>query len=206
MLFPICNYTRLVIFLGMALLFVMTAGFSAPSAAETNRIIVDNFEKPGKKNLRGGEFGAFGDPNGIGQCYLFFSQIKDAPQKKSNKYALYIQWNTAKSGAFGGYWTQLMNLDLEKSNYLTFLVKGSRGGEKFKVGLRGDIKATHETKVHINKALSKGVTTQWQMVKMPLKWFKIIENWHHVNVLSINFEYEFGSGDGSIWIDEVAFE
>lgn len=99
-----------------------------------------------------------------------------------------------------------MQLDLEKSNYLTFLIKGAHGKEKFKVGLRGNIEATHETKVHIDKALPEGVTTQWQVVKMQLKWFKIIENWHYVNILSINFENAFGSGEGSIWIDEIAFE
>lgn len=87
----ICNGLRLGTFLRLALFIFGTTGIGSAPSAEANRLIVDDFEKPGKKNLRGGDFGAFGDPDGRGQCYLFFSQNKDTPQKGNNKYALYIQ-------------------------------------------------------------------------------------------------------------------
>ncbi len=204
--FHVLSIFRVSLILLMMLCPIIAALPGTARADKAERLIVDDFEKPGNKNSLGGDFGAFADPKGIGQCYLFFSQIKDGPQPLRSKYALYIQWDTSQPGAYGGYWSKLMHLDLEQVNYLTFAVKGSRGGEKFKVGLRGNVDATQETKVHIDKALPGGVTTQWQQVKIPLKWFKVIDSWSSVSVLSINFENAFGSQSGAMWIDDIAFK
>lgn len=173
---------------------------------QSNKITVDNFEKPGKKNSRGGEFGAFADPKSLGHCYLFFVQNKEDNVLGASRYSLYIEWDTSKEGAYGGYWTELRHLNLEDFNYLTFCVKGMKGGEVFKVGLRGPLNSTYETKTLIVRALKKGVTTKWQKVTIPLKWFGAVMDWSDVNVLSINFEDAFSSGKGAILIDEIAFE
>ena len=171
-----------------------------------DKIVIDNFEKPGKQNLLGGDFGAFADQKNLGQCYLFFTQNKGKDVLNKSKYFLYIQWDTSKEGAYGGYWSKLGNLNLEDYNYVSFYVKGFYGGEVFKVGLRGSLGATTETKILITEILSKGVTTEWQKVTIPLKCFKAIEDWHDVNIFSINFEQTFGSEKGSISIDDIIFE
>ncbi|OGW12626.1 MAG: hypothetical protein A3G93_13305 [Nitrospinae bacterium RIFCSPLOWO2_12_FULL_45_22] len=172
----------------------------------SDKILVDNFEKPGKHNSLGHDFGAFSDQKNLGHCYLFFSQDKQKESLNESKYSLYIQWDTAKEGSYGGYWSDLRHLNLESFNYLSFYVKGVKGGEKFKVGLRGKVDATYETKILINEALKEGVTVEWQRATIPLKWFKAIQNWGDVNMLSINFEYTFGSGSGAILIDDIVFE
>ena len=173
---------------------------------QSNKVIVDNFEKPGKQNCRKGDFGAFSDLKSLGHCYLFFFQNKEKDVLGASRYSLYIEWDTAKEGAYGGYWTHLKRLDLENFNYLSFYVKGLEGGEIFKVGLRGSLNSTYETKIFISKALKKGITTKWQKVSMPLKWFKGVQDWSNINVLSINFEHAFGSGKGAILIDDITFE
>lgn len=173
---------------------------------QSDKIIIDNFEKPGKQNCRGGDFGAFSDPKSLGHCYLFFFQNKEKDVLGTSKYALYIEWDTSKEGAYGGYWTELRHLNLENFNYLTFYVKGMKGGEVFKVGLRGPLNSTYETKTFIVRALKKGVTTKWQKVTIPLKWFGAVMDWSDVNILSVNFENAFGSGKGAILIDDIAFE
>lgn len=174
--------------------------------AQSNKIIVDNFEKPGKQNSLGGDFGAFADDKKLGHCYLFFIQNKEKDKLGESKYSLYLQWDTSKEGAYGGYWTNLKHLNLEDFNYVSFYVKGVKGGEKFKVGLRGKLDSTYETKMLIDKALKKGVTTEWQKVTIPLKWFKAIQDWYDVNIFSINFEHAFGSEKGAILVDEIIFE
>lgn len=171
----------------------------------SNVIVVDNFENPGKENLLGGDFGAFSDPDNLGKCYLFFSQNKHENVLNESTYSLYIQWDTTKKGAYGGYWSDLKHLNLEDFNYLSFYVKGSHGGEIFKVGLRGKSDAVYEFKININEILIRGVTTEWQKVTIPLKRFKSVNDWHDVNVISINFENTFNSKEGSIILDEFVF-
>jgi hypothetical protein len=192
------------IWISLLLLFSWCIGAGAQD--QTNKIIVDDFEKPGKRNSRGGDFGAFADDKSLGHCYLFFFQNKEDNALGGSKYSLYIEWDTTKEGAYGGYWTDLKHLNLEEFNYLTFFVKGMKGGEVFKVGLRGPLNSTYETKTLILQALNKGVEVKWQKVMIPLKWFGAVMNWSDVNILSINFENAFGSGKGAILIDEIAFE
>lgn len=173
---------------------------------QSHKIIVDNFEKPGKKNCRNGDFGAFSDPKSLGRCYLFFFQNKEKNVLGESKYSLYIEWDTSKKGAYGGFWTDLKHLNIEEYNSVSFWVKGLKGKEKFKVGLRGGLDSTYETKTLIDRALKNGVTTAWQKVTFPLKWFGAVQDWRDVNMLSINFENAFGSEKGAILIDEIAFE
>jgi Carbohydrate binding domain 30 len=173
-----------------------------------NRIIVDNFEKPGKLNSLGLDFGAFSDTGGLGYCYLFFIQNKarDKEELGKSKYSLYIQWDTSKKGAYSGYWSELGHLNLAGYSYLTFYIKGIRGGEKFKVGLRGKKEATYETKIPIDDIIGRSVSTKWQKVIIPLKLFKAVQDWRDVNIFSINFENAIGSERGALMIDNIAFE
>jgi hypothetical protein len=168
--------------------------------------MVDNFEKPGNRNSLGGSFGAFADKDGLGSCYLFFIQNKQKDVLGDSKYSLYVQWDTSKKGAYGGYWTELKHLNLENYNYLTFYVKGTKGGEEFKVGLRGKLDETYETKILISDVLGKKISTEWQKVIIPLTMFKTMQDRKDVNMFSINFEYVFGSGSGALLIDDITFE
>jgi hypothetical protein len=190
----------------MSVILLFYPIYNLHAQAQSDKIIVDNFESPGKQNFLGGDLGAFSDPKILGSCYLFFLENKQKDVSSNNKYSLYIQWDTSKEGAYGGYWTDLKHLNLENFNYLTFYVKGLKGGENFKVGLRGKADTAYETKILINKALKKGATTEWQKVTIPLQWFEAIQDWRDINIFSINFEHAFGSGKGAILVDDIAFE
>ncbi len=180
--------------------------FEVDAQDKSHLIIVDDFEKPGKKNVLNGDFGAFSDPDKLGRCYLFFFDNKEKVVHADNRYSLYIQWDTSKKGAYGGYWTKVNHLNVKDFNNLSFYVKGTKGGEIFKVGVRGGLDSVYENKILINKVLKKGVSTEWQKVKIPLLLFTAIDDWSDVNVISINFEHDFGSSKGSVLIDELAFE
>ena len=195
------NYT--IFFICLLMLFNY---LDVSAQTQSNKIIVDDFEKPGKKNSLGFDFGAFADGESLGYCYIFFVEDKSKDLAEKKGYSLYIQFDTTKKGAYGGYWTDLRHLNLEDFNYLSFYLKGVKGGEKFKVGLRGKMDASYETKILINEILGKDVTTEWEKVKIPLKRFEAISDWRDVNMFSINFENAFGSGKGAIMIDDIAFE
>ena len=199
----LCTFLFILI---MSVILLFYPIYNLHAQAQSDKIIVDNFESPGKQNFLGGDLGAFSDPKILGSCYLFFLENKQKDVSSNNKYSLYIQWDTSKEGAYGGYWTDLKHLNLENFNYLTFYVKGLKGGENFKVGLRGKADTAYETKILINKALKKGATTEWQKVTIPLQWFEAIQDWRDINIFSINFEHAFGSGKGAILVDDIAFE
>jgi hypothetical protein len=204
----ILSFFMFVFLLGLAEIFL----FSDQCIAEASQkvgpeaVLVDNFEKPGSKNSLGGDFGAFADQDGLGYCYLFFVENKEGAKSGNNRYSLFIQWDTSKKGAYSGYWSDLKHSNLEDFNYLSFMVKGTKGGEIFKVGLRGPKDATYESKILMTDILSQGVTTEWKKVLIPLKQFTSIEDWKDINIFSINFENAFGSGKGSIIIDNITFE
>lgn len=195
MLFLLCIY-----------LFLLLNPQDAAAQSQVSKILVDNFEKPGKVNTIGGDFGAFSDSKSLGSCYLFFIENKAKDKLGDSKYSLYVQWDASKEGAYAGYWTDLKHLNLEEFNYISFYVKGTKGGEKFKIGLRGKINAAYETKILINEVLSKGATTEWQKVVIPLKYFSAVQDWKDITIFSINFEHTFGSDKGAILIDNITFE
>jgi hypothetical protein len=177
----------------------------AQGTGSLNRILVDNFERPGPGNGLDKSTGAFSDPGGLGNCYVFFTAMKDQALGEKG-HSLYVKWDTSKPGSWGGYWTDLGHLDLQGIAKLTFYVKGLRGKERFKVGLRGEYQAKYETKLLINDVLPDGITTEWQKVAIPLRSFKAVPKWNDVNILSFSFENAFGSDRGAILIDEISFE
>ena len=121
-------------------------------------------------------------------------------------YSLLLQWDTSKPGAYAGYWQELRHMNLDDYNLLTFYIKGSKGGEVLKVGLRGKRDAAYESKIFLHDALKTGITTDWQKILIPLGWFRAVESWSDVSVFSLNFENAFGSGKGQVFVDDIAFE
>ncbi len=198
----------LIIFLSMNItgISVWNSNDNLWAQVQADRILVDNFDEPMRQNpQKNSRHGAFADERSLGECYVFFYGGADRVFG-GNGYSMHIQWDTSKPGAYGGYWNELKHLNLENYNYLTFYIKGFNGGETLKIGLRGKEDAQYETKILINDALKTGVSTEWQKVVIPLKWFKAVESWRAVSVFSLNFEHAFGSGKGQILIDEIAFE
>jgi len=116
----------------------------------SDKIIVNNFEKSSNNNALHADFSAFADNKNLGYCYLFYVKNTQQEMLKGNEYSLQIKWDTTKKGAYGGCWADLKHLNLESFNYLTFYVKGLKGGENFKIDLRGRSDAPSETKFLIN--------------------------------------------------------
>ncbi len=94
---------------------------------------------------------------------------------------------------------------------LTFFVRGEKGGENFKVGIAdehwdqiGDTVKSDQ----IGKYLPDGkITVNWQKAVLPLKDLFVDQS--QLAAISISFEPECfpdGSGQGSVFIDDIAFE
>jgi hypothetical protein len=117
-------------------------------------------------------------------------------------------------GGFCGYYSLLHQhlddyLDASQYDYITFWVKGAKGGENFKLGaadrkwhLLDDTVKIRE----IGNFLPEGkITTEWQRAVIPTREFGI--DWKQAHAIAICFEgdlYQGGAGYGVIFIDELA--
>ena len=94
--------------------------------------------------------------------------------------------------------------DLSAYKTLTFLVKGKRGGETFDIGIADDVSDKLLTNIKsgsIYRYLPNGITTEWQVVKIPLEDFFGADL---QKTVSLTFDFN-ESGSGTFWIDEIWF-
>ncbi len=106
-------------------------------------------------------------------------------------------------GSFSGAYLMVVG-DVSKYDSLTFLVKGRRGGEIFEIGLNDFVSHSREDSVKIgsiHRYLPKGVTKNWQVVKIPLSDFHGVD---FTKVISLVFMFN-EVGVGEFWIDELRF-
>lgn len=121
--------------------------------------------------------------------------------------SMQIQWSLSGEGAWGATVFSLDGFDARLYHTLSFWVKGSEGGEIFKVGLKDAYTiAGNEPKVLINDYLPLGVTKDWQKVSIPLAAFTTISSPDNLESFVIAFEKVLGDVSGIIYIDEVQFE
>lgn len=96
-------------------------------------------------------------------------------------------------------------LDATAYRYLTFYVKGQRGGEDFDVGLSWDRAWSEDRDAkpvgNIRDFLPNGVTDRWQKVRIPLSQALGLD----LNVMS-GFAVICREGSSDIYIDEIRLE
>ena len=95
--------------------------------------------------------------------------------------------------------------DISNYNALSFLVKGEKGKEKFEIGLKdfeafyNELDATIAGPV--SRYLPNGITTEWQVVIIPLDHFPNLDLANTVSLILLFNEL----GNGKFWLDEVQF-
>ncbi|MDD5423851.1 MAG: glucoamylase family protein [Candidatus Omnitrophica bacterium] len=115
-----------------------------------------------------------------------------------------VKYNVSGNKQESGFWFGLIGRDLSKYAEVSFWVKGEKGGEEFKVGIKDS--SYFEDKMDIKDLLPGGVTTQWQKVSIPLADFKSIKNWFNMDNFSITFRNDYGQPfTGTIYVDGLAF-
>ena len=108
-----------------------------------------------------------------------------------------------------GFWMRFVpekkTLDAQAYRYLTFYVKGEKGGEVFDIGLSWDRGWTGEQDPNpagrIHDFLRDGVTTNWQKVVIPIKPVLGLDQ----DVMS-GFALTCRDAKGRIYIDDVRLE
>ncbi|MFH1369452.1 MAG: carbohydrate binding domain-containing protein [Elusimicrobiota bacterium] len=103
-----------------------------------------------------------------------------------------------EKGGWGGWGLDIKGLDVSQCKYISFSVKGEKGGENLEVGIK-DMK-NKEIKVSLKDIAT--IDTSWTTVKVPLSEFKDID----MSALSnVHFAMGDWGGKGRIFIDDIKF-
>jgi hypothetical protein len=114
-----------------------------------------------------------------------------------------VMYNKRDKKSFCGAYIILL-ADISSYKMVTFLIKGQEGEESFEIGMNDVISNKREDAVYvgaINRYLPRGITKEWQLVKIPLSDFygpdvsKVYSLVFHFNDIS----------KGTFWIDEIRF-
>lgn len=169
------------------------------------------FESEKRFGYRGKIGGFVCPPSAIGAFYdkkVFYKGESVAGLPKEAKdtldhQAMKVMYKKADEKSFCGAYLILM-ADLSGYKTIAFLIKGQGGGEVFEVGMNDAISNKREDAVYIgsiDRYLPRGVTKNWQLVKIPLSDFYGPDI---SKTYSLVFQFNEVSS-GVFWIDEVKF-
>lgn len=174
---------------------------SAPKQAAPVHLLLDNFNGQPKKNSLGGFKGTFGGIGGFCLESLQKGKVSSVYDEEGNILKLVYNVNNG----YAGYYSKLNGMDLTSYRRLSFMVKGTVGGEVFEVELGDGLNAS---KIDIREYLPYGTSTGWQKVTIPLKAFSEVKNWKQMKGnFAIVFEQYLGSpASSTLYLDNIQFE
>lgn len=146
-----------------------------------------------------------------------------------SKYSLKLDYNVTATDSYAGYFSQMGGGNLTSPTAYTaisFYVKGSAGGEFFKIQLKNTSTTSYtfvdgsdtyyynrnEAAVYITDYLDGGViSTDWKKVTIPLHNFANLDGFNSMKEFVIVFENSQSTTNGSatsgtVYIDNIAFE
>ena len=183
--------------------------------------LIDNFNDNGIANRWNGQTGTFTDNSKSGSC--FSSNNSSIPYEGSH--CLQLNYDVSAVTSYAGYYSKLESHNITPYTKLSFWIKGSSGGEFFKIELKNNgttsywydaggatSEQTHyyrnTASLYINDYLDGGVTTSWQNVKIPLQAFANLDSISSMKELVVSFEnaqavINQSPTAGSIYIDKI---
>jgi len=159
-------------------------------------LLVDDFGDPNPNNVLGCGSGIFKDPDEGGiitSCY----------DGDVLRLTFDVTGHLPGIDEYAGYHSGLEQADLRPYNSVSLRVRGEHGGEKVKLGVNDGL--DHEPKIELGEYLLDGITTDWQTVRIPLAAFTEVADWSQMHSFTFAFEERIGSGNGTIYIDDVQF-
>ncbi|HUW23458.1 MAG TPA: carbohydrate binding domain-containing protein [bacterium] len=168
--------------------------------------VLDDFNDGNSRNNWWHETGSFSD--GGASCV----DSRDATSPQEGLFCLKLDYDVSASASYAGYWSLLGGEDLGGYTTISFWVKGTVGGEYFKVELKNNSTDDDRNRaaVYVTDYLDGGVTTSWQEVTIPFHNFVNLDGWSNMIELVFVFENSQSvtnesSTQGTIYIDTISF-
>jgi len=131
------------------------------------------------------------DPSHL--CVLTASEFQESGREAASR----LQFNVLDEQGYCSWIVPLNGYNAASKQQVTFWVKGEKGGEKYKVGIKDDITPSgQEPKV------SQVASASWIKVSIPLDKFKT--KGHNLDSLE-NFSLNFTEGSGTIYVNQLFF-
>ncbi len=116
---------------------------------------------------------------------------------------LTVSYDVSAGESYAGFYLPLDGLDASAARSLAVRLRGAAGGEIVRVGLKSS--RGEETKVFAGTFLEHGVSRRFARALIPLEAFAGITDFESLENVSFSFEHRFGSEEGSLVVEEVAF-
>ena len=191
-----------------SVILVIASTISCVNASENPEglLFVTNFENGIQNNL-GGYYNKFERAPSTASTFLM-----PGISRGQNGRSLRVT-SDRKDDGFCGVWMHFFNfrqkaeqyLDVSEYEYLSFWVRGQKGGEKFRLKLADAEWIGQEDALPIGQIrdfLPRGVTTQWQEVLVPIKQFNTLD-FTRMGGMTLDFDTP---GRYVVYIDDVAFK
>jgi hypothetical protein len=179
--------------------FLISRDIAPGLAMETDRILVDDFNRMKETNALGGLTKIFQDSS-TPRLKVNFSE--DDAHGRGRTLAL--TYDVSPDGSFAGYTSLVPDLDLRGFQALSFYVKSAdREHQDLLIGLRdrnGD-----ERKLPVGLYAPEGVNGTWQQVRIPLAAFSGKLDWSNIAGVLVAFE-RAQNPSGTLLLDSIAFE
>lgn len=154
-------------------------------------LVVDDFDDGVPPNNLGAPYGTFASVNPDGQASIVHVSTMAVG---GSGCSLEISYDVSTTNSYSGYWTRFHytnKRDLSDYKYLSFYIRGEKGGELFKVQLTTG-PGGWPASVYINDYLDGGVSsTTWQKVVIPFENFvniNALNGWSNIYELCFVFE------------------
>ena len=186
--------------IGVAGACFLVMGFGAAMGATT--LLVDDFNRGEKPNALGGDFGSWDkDPNDPTQkCTISFDKVDPFG---GVGYSLKIDYDVdSPNPAYNGVWMDLKGSDLSSYKQLVLYVKGDATR-----GHTSQVKLEIKNGSEVGRYTLKGITDDWQQVRIPLSEFQGISSWMGIKEFVMVFDDVTSTKKvGTLYLDEIAFE
>ena len=164
--------------------------------------IIDNFSDTDPVNVWGGVTGTFSKyptPPANSTCAASYTGT-----------SLRLDYNVTGTDAYAGYYSKLGGQSASAYTWLIFWVRGTVGGELFKIELKNNVADNNRNHaaVYVNDFLDGGVTTTMQEVRIPFHNFANINDFSSMKELVFVFEKNASAANGSpasgtVYIDHI---
>jgi len=190
----------------LGLLIAMPGFAAAPEVDPKSLALIADFNE-GIQNRVGGYHNKFQSAPSSASVYT----VTDVFRGEAGR-CMKIKANQMPGG-FCGAWIQLFDLKAEQKKYfdarnyayLSFWVKGEKGGEDFLVRMADETFIAKEDSAPLGSVksfLPGGITKEWQEVLVPLSK---ITNLDRMNMGGITFDFTI-PGEQTVYIDDVSFK
>ena len=182
------------------LVCAMVLGSAGTASAAS--LLIDDFNDGEKPNALGGDFGSWNkdEADPTQKCVNMFDSIN---AYGGVGYALKLDYDVdSPNPAYNGFWMKLQEIDATPYKYLVFYIKGDMTNS-FSPQIKIELKSGAE----VGKYLLKGITEEWQRVRIPLQDFVGLTMLNPMSEFVIVFD-DINSKPkvGTIYVDEISLE